>query len=45
MTDLLNAEDIKKAVGAFTGEHALPSPALAPSTTLASPPHARWPPG
>lgn len=30
MTDLLNAEDIKKAVGAFTGEQRAPLPSPLP---------------
>lgn len=30
MTDLLNAEDIKKAVGAFSGEQRAPPPSLSP---------------
>ena len=30
MTDLLNAEDIKKAVGAFTGEQRAPLPSHLP---------------
>lgn len=37
MTDLLHAEDIKKAVGAFTGEQRAPLPSSLPSSTTLAP--------
>lgn len=43
MTDLLNAEDIKKAVGAFTGEQRAPLPRPLPVSTTPAPGTPRGP--